>query len=197
MPNQPSQQNAPPQMKVVVDAVEFQSASPLSETERASPTAEIQKTEFVASGPFDDDWAKIVEEVIVRGELQSKGYYRVLVEGTPYLVRAQESELHYVLRVEVESGPQYRLGDLRFANNDDTSLAFSEALLRQQLKLNRGDLFDVPKVREAIDNIRRLYLEKGYVDMVSEPETYVDEKKTKHRSCTEDRLRKILPHFRD
>ena len=80
-----------------------------------------------------------------------------------------------MLRVDVESGTQYRLGNVRFKNNQDGPLVFGEELLRQQLKLSRGDLFDVSKVRGALENLTRLYSAKGYIDMVPAPETDINE----------------------
>jgi hypothetical protein len=108
--------------------------------------------------------------------MQRKGYVKVLAEGKPYLVRAEERELHCILQITIQSGPQYRLGNVRFVNMDDGPLAFDEALLRQQLELKRGDLFDAAKVRQALDDLARLYHSKGYVDMVCEPETHLNDK---------------------
>ena len=168
----PSQQK--PEIKVIVDAVEFHGENSLSEPERAVLAEDIKKTEFVTSSVTHDDWADAATEVAIRGALQDKGYFKVFAQSTPHLVRAEEHELHYVLRVDIESGPQYRLGNVRFKNNQDGPLVFGEEVLRQQLNLNRGDLFDVSKVRKALQNLTRLYGAKGYIDMVAEPETHID-----------------------
>jgi len=163
-----------PEIRVIVDAVEFHGENAFSEGERTARTEEIKKTDFLTSTVANDDWAKEVAEVPIRGALQDKGYFRVFAQSTPYLVRAEERELHFVLRLDIESGPQFRLGDVRLVNKDDSSLAFSETLLRQQLELRQGDLFDVSKVRKALENLTRLYGAKGYIDMVAEPETRID-----------------------
>ena len=168
----PSQQK--PEIRVIVDAVEFHGENSVSEAERAVLAEGIKNTDFVTSSAAHDDWANEAAEVAIRGALQDKGFFKVFAQSTPYLVRAEEHELHYVLRVDIESGPQYRLGDVLYVNKDDSSLAFSETLLRQQLELRRGDLFDVSKVRGALENLTRLYSAKGYVDMVAEPETRID-----------------------
>jgi outer membrane translocation and assembly module TamA len=162
-------------MRVIVDAVEFHGENHLSEAERDALAEEIRKGDFVASTVTQDDWATEVAEVGIRGALQNKGYLKVFAQSTPHLVHAEEHELHYVLRVDVESGTQYRLGNVRFKNNQDGPLIFGEELLRQQLKLSRGDLFDVSKVRGALENLTRLYSAKGYIDMVPAPETDINE----------------------
>jgi outer membrane protein assembly factor BamA len=169
----PSQQK--PEIKIIVDAVEFHGENALSEGERTALTEEIKKSNFVTSTVTNDDWANEVAEVPIRGTLQDKGYFKVLPQSTPYLVRAEENELHYVLRLDIESGPQYRLGNVRFMNNQDGPLVFGEEVLRQQLNLNRGDPFDVSKVRGALENLTRLYSAKGYIDMVPAPETDINE----------------------
>jgi len=112
----------------------------------------------------------------MRDALRERGYFRTNVEGTPYLVLAQPSERRYVLAVTIESGPQYRLGHLRFASASDSPLVLPEALLRQQVQLQEGDLFDVTKIRGGLEAIGRLYGSKGYIDATPEPETTIDEK---------------------
>jgi Surface antigen variable number repeat len=169
----PSQQK--PEIRVIVDAVEFHGENPLSEVERTALAEEIKKTDFVTSSVTHDDWANEVADVPIRGALQDKGYFGVLPRGTPYLVRAEENELHCILRLDIESGPQYRLGNVRFKNNQDGPLVFGENLLRQQLQLKSGDFFGVTKVRQALEGITKLYNSKGYVDMVPAPETDINE----------------------
>lgn len=169
----PSQQK--PEIRVIVDAVEFHGESPLSEAERTALAEDIKKTEFVTSDATHDDWAESATEVAIRGHLQDKGYFKVFAQSTPHLVRAEEHELHYVLRVDIESGHQYRLGNVRFKNNQDGPLVFGEAVLRQQLQLKSGDLFDVTKVRQALEGFTKLYNTRGYIDMVPEPETDIND----------------------
>lgn len=169
----PSQQKT--EMRVIVDAIEFHGENPLSEAERETLAEEIKKSDFVTSDVNHDDWANEIADVTIRGALQDKGYFKVLPQSTPFLVRAEENELHYVLRLEIESGHQYRLGNVRIKNSREGPLVFDEAVLRQQVQLKSGDLFKVSIVREALEGITRLYNTKGYIDMVPAPETDIDE----------------------
>ena len=173
----PSQQK--PEMRVIVDAVEFHGENSLSEAERVALAEDIKKTDFAASSVTHDEWAAAITEVAIRGALQNNGYFKVFAQSTTHLVRAEEHELHYVLRLDIESGPQYRLGNVRFESKQDGPLVFSEPVLRQQLKLSRGDLFDVSKVRGTLETLTRLYGAKGYIDMVAEPETRIDNADTR------------------
>jgi len=54
-------------------------------------------------------------------------------------------------------------------------MEFSESRLRTQLHLEEGDLFNVPKVREALGNLGRLYGRLGYIDFTTEVQTDLDE----------------------
>jgi outer membrane protein assembly factor BamA len=185
----PSQQK--PEIRVIVDAVEFHGENSVSEAERAVLAEDIKKTDFVTSSATHDEWAYEVAEVAIRGAFQDQGYFKVFAQGTPHLVRAEEYELHYVLRLDIESGPQYRLGNVRFKNNQDGPLVFGEAVLRQQLQLKSGDLFSVTRIREALEGLTKLYNARGYIDMVPEPET--DITKVIRASTSRSRLTKEAP----
>jgi Surface antigen variable number repeat len=115
----------------------------------------------------------------MREALGLQGYFKINVEGTAYLTLAQANERRYVLSVVIESGPKYRIGNIRFASVSDIPLVFTEGLLRQQLHLQEGDLFDTTKIRDGLEAIMRLYGSKGYIDATPEPDTTIDEKNSR------------------
>jgi outer membrane translocation and assembly module TamA len=124
--------------------IEFDADSQIPESLRPQLTKDAQPPDLhVASGEADLDWINVPSNA-VRETLQSQGYFKALVEVTPFLIRAESKQHFYVLRFHIESGPQYRLGDLRFEN----AKVFSPALLRAAFILQPGDLFDVSKIRE-------------------------------------------------
>jgi len=162
--------------KISITGVEFESGSPISDTLRAQLAKDIQEQEQWAT-PEESDSSWIDEAVSpVRDSLRNQGYFKAVVEGTPYLVRALAAEKLYVLRVTVDSGPKFMLGNIRFTTASGTPLVFSEALLRQQFQLQDGGLFDVSKIRDGLEAIGRLYGSKGYIDATPEPDTTIDEK---------------------
>ena len=161
---------------VIIDAVEFHGANPLSDAQQSKLIGQIQKLPLSkTSAEADSDWAEYAAES-VREELQDAGYFRALVVPKPFLIRADKLELHYALRIVIEDGPQYRLGDVHFKGNGDVPLIFSESLLRQQLDLKSGDFFDVSKIRRTLEQLIKLYGSKGYIDMVPDPETQITDK---------------------
>src|SRR5437867_2180971 len=174
--NTDSSSNVPTQKtRITIVGVEFQSENPLSDAQKEEHAKLIQQQDlWTTTEQPDSSW---VNQALnsMRDALRERGYFRTNVEGTPYLVLAQPSERRYVLAVTIESGPQYRLGHLRFASASDSPLVLPEALLRQQVQLQEGDLFDVTKIRGGLEAIGRLYGSKGYIDATPEPETTIDE----------------------
>lgn len=167
--------------KITIISVEFDAGSPLSEAFRVQAAKGIQQQEFrVTPEQGDSDWVNQAMQPI-KDALRDQGYFKASVEATPYLVRALPSEKHYVLAVKIETGPKYYLGKLRFANADPDgpSLGFADDLLRRQMPLKEGELFDVSKIREGLDAIGRLYRARGYIDITPVPETTVDEERSR------------------
>lgn len=161
--------------KISIVGVEFQDENPLSDELRVQLVKDIQQQErwVTPEGP-DSSW---VDDALfpIKDELRKQGYFQPYVVGTPYLVRALASERRYILRVVIESGPKYRLGKIKFASVSNTPLAFTEALLRQQIALQEGEPFNVPKIRDGIEAIGKLYNSKGYIDATPEPDSTIDE----------------------
>jgi outer membrane protein assembly factor BamA len=170
-PEQQSDINIADKIKINIANLEFHGDSPLSETESAQILAEIQKLPLSTNHQSDDDWNGEVGEFIHLA-LQNRGYFRSLVTTTPYLVRAGAGDQLYVLAPDIESGAQYRMGEIKFSG----ATVFSAAELRKQFAIQREDVFDVSKIREGLDSMTRLYGSKGFIDQVPEPEISIDDK---------------------
>ena len=159
-------------IKITVADVEFSGADPLTDESRTQLVNRVKKLD-VRITPEDDDsrWLEQLQGPI-RDAFLEQGYFRAQVEARPYLIRAEANERHYALRVEIISGPQYRLDEITFSGAE----AFAIPELRKQLSLHHGDLFDVLEIHRAIDSMNWLYHETGFIDMVVEPETRIDHK---------------------
>jgi outer membrane protein assembly factor BamA len=72
--------------------------------------------------------------------------------------------------VTIAAGPQYRLHRLGF----EGFRAFEASELRQQVDLSPGDLFNVSKLRSAMESLTKLYSSRGYIDMTPEPVMKLD-----------------------
>jgi outer membrane protein assembly factor BamA len=76
----------------------------------------------------------------------------------------------------VDEGLQYHLGDVRFSTTNDSVAAFPEGELRAAVPLGEGELFNVEKIRKAIENLTKLYNYQGYIDFTVTPQVETDDK---------------------
>jgi Surface antigen variable number repeat len=166
----PAQRVEPTKIHIV--SVEFAGDSPLSEEDRSRFAKESHANSLVASGSQIDASSFEPATEAIRENLMDRGYFRVLVTPTPFLVRATPQALEYALQIQIESGPQYHAGSVRVANADPdpSRLIFDSALLRQKIPLDQGDIFDVSKLRDGLRAITRIYADSGYIDATIEPE---------------------------
>jgi outer membrane protein assembly factor BamA len=96
-------------------------------------------------------------ESLIQETLQKQGYFQVLQPSTPYLIRAEAHERHYVVNVEIDGGPRYRLDEIHLSGGT----VFAEAELRAQFSLHHGDLFDVSELRKGMESMASLYSRVG------------------------------------
>lgn len=68
--------------------------------------------------------------------------------------------------IPIEEGEQYKLGKFNIRGNK----LFKTQQLLPILGMKPGDVFDVSKMRKAIDNLTKLYGEFGYINFVATPD---------------------------
>jgi outer membrane protein insertion porin family len=69
--------------------------------------------------------------------------------------------------VELEEGPQYKLGKVNFEGVK--FFRTPESLFRPVFGMGEGDVFSTAKLRKGMEQLRKLYGEFGFLDMVPEP----------------------------
>ncbi|MCC6263822.1 MAG: outer membrane protein assembly factor BamA [Bryobacterales bacterium] len=111
---------------------------------------------------------------------QERGYFRARVVDTDITMRdvgggkfriplfypnkpGKRADLH----LTVEEGPQYKLNEIKFEGVK--LFRTPEALMRPLFQMDKGDIFSTKKLREGLDNLRKLYGGYGYIDFVPEP----------------------------
>jgi outer membrane protein assembly factor BamA len=170
--NQPSRVSPTAQnIKITIADVEFSGENPLSNDTRAALLNRIKQDLSVLRQGDDSEWLGQIE-VPIRDTLEKQGYFRAVTRSTPYLTLAEAQELHYVVNVEIDSGRQYRLDEIHFSGET----VFAAAELRASFSLHHGDLFDPSEIRAGMESMKKLYDGKGFIDMVPQPETNIDEK---------------------
>ena len=163
----PAPGNPDSETQIILDSVEFagQSDVPTEIQEKLlHAVRELHESLNSDSAP-NASWLEDVKES-VRLAAQNLGHFRVLVDATTGLIRAEPRRVHYWISLDVKLGPKYVLGDMSFSKSSE----FPEGVLRKEFALQRGDIFDVSKIREGIQRISRLYGKRGYIDMTAEAE---------------------------
>jgi outer membrane protein assembly factor BamA len=65
---------------------------------------------------------------------------------------------------------------MQFRSADpDLPLVFSTAQLRKQVPMRNGDIFDVYKLREGFDALKKLYASSGWIDFTPTPDFDIDD----------------------
>ena len=122
-------------------------------------------------------------EAGIRDLYQSAGYFKVVVkdpilttvdvnrEGLgPLPIIGHEHGKATNITIPIEEGEQYRMGRLVIRSADPTKgLSLKREYLESAFPLHQGDIFDISKIRKAIENYNKLYGVYGYIDFTAVP----------------------------
>lgn len=173
-------QPEPKRVRVHVIRVEFDSNDgiPVDAQQEISDGLRRRVFEPESDDPYLKDLADEIAEVPVRGALRDRGYFKTSATAKLMALQSDGEDISVVVTINATPGLQYRAGEIRIESaNPDRPLTMSPEALRALIPLQKGDLFNVERVRTGLDNLRRPYLREGYVDMTSEPETQIDDER--------------------
>jgi outer membrane translocation and assembly module TamA len=161
-----------PRQNIIIDDVIFAGPTP-PDPQTAQRAIDEIKHHDSSRVP---EWLDEILEISIRGAWQEDGYFKVMATGESQIVSDDTKTQHVVLTIHVDAGRPYWLGNVAFRSSDpDEPLAFSVGELRPLLSLQEGDVFNVVKIRESLDAMKRRYGENGYIDFVATPVTEVDD----------------------
>jgi outer membrane protein assembly factor BamA len=147
--------------KMIVAGVKFDSPVHLPDSsEEPEIISQIKQHMF----DYGQEGMDEVLEVRIRGAWQDQGFFKVLASSQTQVVSSDSAYEHVVVTIHVGPGLQYRLGSVRFRSSDPDdreTLAFSREELRKLLPLRDGDIFNVAKIRESLDAMKKLYESHG------------------------------------
>lgn len=116
----------------------------------------------------------------LRNAYQIEGYFKATVTHHDLDIRDKTGRKMFPLpfiwkkkgkladvTVYLEEGRQYQLGRLSFS--DVELFRTPEAVLGQVFQMQQGEIFNVEKLRQGLENMKKLYGEFGYIDFVAEP----------------------------
>jgi Surface antigen variable number repeat len=156
---------------VVIDDVKFDGPTRLPDPARERLIAEIKRRSYDAGSRWLDE----IQDGSIRDAWQDEGFFKVLPTARAQTVSSDGTVQHVSLAVHIDEGLQYKLGDVRFRSSDPTaSLVFSNEELRKVIPVRDGDIFNVQKIREGLNALRRLYGSHGYIDFVVSATTDID-----------------------
>ena len=78
------------------------------------------------------------------------------------------------LSFHVEEGLQYSLGEIRFRNNKAIT---DVEVLRRLFPIKDGDIASREKIAKGLENLRKAYGDRGYINFTSVPNTEFDDDK--------------------
>jgi outer membrane protein assembly factor BamA len=135
------------------------------------PVAEQEKISAVLSKSTFRTLQAVGEKLKtqVRHEWQRRGYFKVEL-GEPEIKPDGDNRSLSIAMVWVEAGKQYRMGEMRFLKNT----AFPVDKLRSLFPIQTGDVFDTGNVGKGIEEVRKLYGERGYINMSVVPTAQVE-----------------------
>ncbi len=108
----------------------------------------------------------------IRQALRDVGYFKAVVDEPQFsFPREGRGRGSANVTVKVRPGAQYRLGEIRFQR----ATVFPPDQLRNVFSQRKGDLFNATKFSVGLDDLRKLYATRGYVNMVANPVVMSDE----------------------
>jgi outer membrane protein insertion porin family len=173
--------------KVKVGKIRFEGNEVLSDRQARSSLKLLKPIGIPKSFLFENLFARTfdaqkleADKEILRNAYQEKGYFRATLTHHDLNVRDATGRSLFPLpfllpkkgkradvTMHIEEGEQYRLGKLSFT--DVKFFRAPEPLFEQVFGMREGEIFNVSKLRDGIDSLKKLYGEFGYIDLVSEP----------------------------
>jgi hypothetical protein len=156
---------------VIIDDVRFDGPTRMPESVRERVVAEIKQCSYDG----DSRWLEEIQDASILGAWQDEGFLKALPTARAQTASTDGIVQHVSLTVHVDEGLQYKLGDIRFRSSDPAvPLIFSPEALRKMIPVPEGDIFNVQKIREGLNALRKLYGSHGYIDFVVSVTTDID-----------------------
>ncbi len=108
----------------------------------------------------------------VRQYLRDAGYFNARADAPEIsAVQRTPASPSAEVRIQVDPGALYTIGNITFEN----AKAFSPEELRRQFPSRPGELFSATEISKGLNNLRDLYLQKGYANFGVIPKPRIDE----------------------
>ena len=118
--------------------------------------------------PANELQACIAERI--RDAFQQHGYFKVVVQP-PRMTFSRVDHSEVEVGAVANPGAQYRLDKISWSGQ----YIFPEEKLNALLALHSGQIFDISKAREMLEQLRKFYSERGYINVSAVPDTQVND----------------------
>jgi len=136
---------------------------------------------FKGTDKFHEGKIEADIEMNLKSFYQERGHMQVQV-GKPrsqifegprgFLYGFRKTKQQYLVEIPIDAGDQYRVGKIELKN---CGIFNCEALV-QAFGHREGDIVNFKRIKESLEEIKKLYADVGYIDMNYIPETKFDEK---------------------
>lgn len=161
---------------VVVDEVLFDGTNQMPAAERVALVKKLK-----AMHVTNDEDGVTEQEYEIEKWWKDNGYFRaeLRIQAVPTVLDGTNQ--HVSLTIHVDEGAQYRLGSVNFRSSEpDQALVFPLNQLMETVKMRESDIFSSARLRDTLEQLKRLYVSHGYIDFVTTPITEINEA-THHR----------------
>ncbi len=156
---------APPEKQYFLDEIRFDGDTKLSASDMKSIAAELKHPSAFTEPDWYDEVAEIAQQL-----WGDYGYFRAQATSSAIKLSEDSVSEHDAVVVHVNAGRQYRVGEIRIVSADgDEPLAIPAQELRELVHLQKGEVFNLSKLREAFHLLNRRYARVGYIDTTSQP----------------------------
>lgn len=167
-PNSPIQGDASVNAGFSVAALSFSGFLQMPVAEQEQIAAAIKSRMY--KGSLDGAKGDIEERL--RVEWLNRGYFRVEASAYSQVLSSDASGAQIAVTAQVQEGGQYRLRQIAFSGNRAIS---NTKALRNLLPIKDGEVFARETVAKGLENLRKAYLEFGYINATSVPETQISD----------------------
>jgi outer membrane protein insertion porin family len=102
---------------------------------------------------------------------QQRGYFKIIVKPAIETLSVQEDQRDVGVLLRLEEGKPYRLKEVLWPGKS----VFSLGELQATMPISPGEIFDTSKIRKGLENLRRIYGQRGYLNFTAIPDTKIDE----------------------
>ncbi len=164
-------QSWPSSLQITVRHLNLMGATQISPADRLQISSDIEKRKYT-----EDSVSEISDRLCYA--LQERGFFKASA-ATPEVTVVSSNPTEQIIDVtyQVHEGQRYRLKQITFRNVQPTKgFVFSEKELRQAFQINDGEIFDTDKIRVGLEQLRKVYASKGYVNFTPVPNTEADDR---------------------